>query len=442
MKEKITLVIAAAMVCTTASARQWTLAECISYALENNIQIQKTVITRRSAVEDLKQAQASLLPSLSAQTSQQVNYTPWIESGISGEGYSRSSIDKVYYNGSYGVNASYTIFDGSKRQNQVKLSRLAEQAAAIDSATQALSVEEQIARLYVQILYSAEAVTVSKETLANSQANEERGRSFVENGKMSKADMAQLTAQVAQDQYSLVSAESQVADYKRQLKQLLQITSDDFDVVTPQASDAMALSAIPSVSSVYEGALAVRPELKSYQNAIDQSKISMAMAKATSLPTLSANGGVTTSTTSMNSKGWGQQLKNNFNIGAGVTLSIPIFDQRQKKTAYNKAVLQQQNAMLDLKNEQTTLYSTIESYWLQATNNQNQFRAATVSTKSAQESYDLVSEKFKEGLSNIVEVRTAKDKLLQSRQNELQAKYLAILNIDMLNFYRDGKLRE
>ena len=424
------------------NARQWTLEQCLDYALQNNIQLQKTRIQKQSATEDWLQSKSALLPSLSASTSQNVNYTPWISTGTTSDGYSRSSVDKVYYNGTYGVNANWTIWNGNRNRNQVKLNKLTEEAAAIDSMTTARNIQEQIAQLYVQILYTSEAVKVNQEALTSSQANESRGKQMVENGKMSKADLAQLTAQVAQDQYSVVQAESQVAGYKRQLKELLQITNEEFDVVVPTTTDEMALQDIPALNNVYTSALDTRPELKSYQNAIDQSKINIEMAKAYNLPTLSANAGVSTSTTSMNSTAWGTQLKNNFNVGAGVTLSIPILDNRTKKTAYNKAVLQQQSAMLDLKNEQTTLYSSIENYWLQATTNQNQFKAAKVSTSSAKESYELINEKFKEGLANIVEVRTAKDKLLQSQQSELQSKYLTILNIDMLNFYQDGTLRK
>ena len=98
--------------------------------------------------------------------------------------------------------------------------------------------------------------------------------------------------------------------------------------------------------------------------------------------------------------------------------------------------------MLDLKNSQTTLYSNIENYWLQANTNQNQFKAARVSSESAQTSYDLLSEQFRLGLKNIVELMTGKDNLIKARQNELQAKYLAILNIDLLKFYQTGRLTE
>ena len=433
------LLIAAAPLAT--QAKQWSLKDCIDYALANNISLQKTQLTKASAQEDYLQSKAALLPSLNASTSQSVNYTPWVASGISSDGFSRASIDKVYYNGTYSVAGNYTIWNGNKNKNQVKLNKLVAEAAELDSATQAVKLQEQIATLYVQILYSTEAIQVNKESYKSSLENEERGKEMVKVGKMSQADLAQLTAQRAQDEYNIVQAESNVKDYKRQLKELLQITSDEaFDINMPNTTDAMALDAIPALNSVYAAALENRPEFKTFQNQLAQNDLTIQIAKAGKLPTISANAGVSTSSTSMNNKAWGTQLKTNFNMGGGISISVPLFDNRSTKTQVNKALIQRESIQLDLKNQQTQLYSTIEKYWLQASTNQSQFKAAKVSTESAQTSYDLLSEQFKLGLKNIVELRTGKDNLLKAKQNELQAKYMTILNLNILKFYKDGHI--
>ena len=411
---------------TTANAKEWSLQECIAYALQNNISLQKSSLNRINAKEDILLSKAQLLPSLSASTSQMANYTPWVSSGISGDGYARGSVDKVYYNGSYGVNANWTVWNGNRNTNSIKLNKLVEQKAAIDSATTANSIQEKIAQLYVQILYSTEAIKVNKESLESSRQNEERGKEMLKVGKMSKADLAQLTAQRAQDEYNVINAESSTRNFKRQLKQLLQITDEEeFEVTSTISTDEMAMQLIPSLNDVYTSALNSRPEIKAYQNAIDQSNLQIKIAKAQNLPTVGVNASVGTNTTSMNDNKWGEQLKTNFNAGAGVSVSIPIFDQRSKKTALNKA----------------NIWATIEEYWLQATTNQNRFRSAQESTKSAKESYELLSEQFKLGLKNIVELRNGKDKLLQAEQNELESKYMTILNIDMLKFYQNGTLK-
>ena len=433
-----------ALLPATVEAREWTLQDCISYALQNNISLQKSRIQHLSALEDVKQSKAELLPSLSASTSQNVSYNPWPETGsymIAGDKV-QTNVDKVYYNGSYSVMGNWTVWNGNRNRNQLKLNQLTADQAAMDSATTANSIQEQITQLFVQILYSKEAVEVSKATLETSKKNEERGQEFVKVGSMSKADLAQLTAQRAQDEYAVVQAESNLRDYKRQLKQLLQITDqDDFDVVADAPTDEAALQAIPGVASVYEAALGIRPEIKNAKMGIESSDLQVKIAKAQRMPTIGLNAGVSTNTTSMNDNSWGTQLKNNFALGGGVSVSIPIFDNRSAKTAVNKAILSKQTYELDLKDKQTTLYSTIENYWLQAVNNQAQFKSARVSTESAQESYDLLSEQFRQNLKNTIELMNGKDALLKARQSELQAKYLAILNINMLKFYQSGTLK-
>lgn len=429
---------------TECMARQWSLKDCIDYALANNIQLQKAKLQEYSALEDVKQSQSALLPSLSLSTSQNVSYNPWPEQGsamIAGNKV-QASVDKVYYNGSYSLSSNWTVWDGNKKQNTVKLNKLTAQQAQLDSATTANNILEQIAQLYVQILYSNEAISVTKESLKTSQTNEERGKTMVSVGKMSKADLAQLTAQRAQDEYSIVEAESNLRNYKRQLKQLLQIAdNEEFDVTIPSTTDEMALKEVPALNDVYTASLEQRPEIKNAKLGIESSDLSVKIAKAGKMPSIGLNAGLSTNTSSMSNNAWGTQLKNNLTFGGGVTISIPLFDNRQTKTAVNKAMIQKQSYLLDLQDKQTTLYSTVENYWLQAVTNQNKFKAAQVSTESAQASYELLSEQFKQGLKNIVELMTGKNNLLQAQQNELQSKYLAILNLNMLEFYKAGEIK-
>lgn len=429
---------------TECAARQWSLKDCIDYALANNIQLQKAKVQQLSALEDIKQSQSALLPSLSLSTSQNVSYNPWPEQGsamIAGNKV-QADVKKVYYNGSYSLSGNWTVWNGGQNTNTVKLNKLAAEQARLDSAVTANNVLEQIAQLYVQILYSDEAISVTKESLKTSQANEERGKTMVSVGKMSKADLAQLTAQRAEDEYSIVEAESNLRNYKRQLKQLLQIAdNDEFDVAIPSTTDEMALKEVPAMNDVYTAALAQRPEIQNAKLGIESSDLSVKIAKAGKMPTVSLNAGLSTSTTSMSQNGWGNQMKNNFTVGGGVSVSIPLFDNRKTKTSVNKAMLQKESYLLDLQDKQTTLYSTVENYWLQAVTNQNKFKTARVSTESAQASYELLSEQFNLGLKNIVELMTGKTHLLQAQQNELRSKYLAILNLNMLDFYRTGEIK-
>ena len=443
MKTKFLMMSVAALFSMTLSAqtKQFTLQECIDYAMQHNITLQRAKLQQQSAKEDVSQSKAALLPSLNASTSHNIAYRPWQESGMATvtNGTVNTGVDKTSYNGSYGLNASWTVWNGNRNRNQVKLNQLTAEQAELEIQETANSIQEKIAQLYVQILYLTEAVKVNEESLKTSKTNEDRGREMVEVGKMSKADLAQLTAQRSTDEYNIVSAQTQVRNYKLQLKQLLEITGDEeFDIVIPTTTDDLALADVPALTSVYEQALATRPEIQSAEMAVKSSDVSIDIAKAGRMPTVSLSASAGTNTNSLSNNGWGNQMKFNFNSGAGVSVSVPIIDQRQTKTNVNKARIQRENNLLALQDQQKQLYQTIENYWLDATTNQQKFRAALVTVESEQQSYGLLQEQFQLGLKNIIELMNGKDKLLQAEQNSLQAKYITILNLQMLKFY-EGK---
>ena len=177
------------------------------------------------------------------------------------------------------------------------------------------------------------------------------------------------------------------------------------------------------------------------QLSIKSSEVSVSLAKAGWMPSVNLTGGVTTSTNSLSSNGWGTQIKTNTNASLGLGVSVPIYDGRSTKTSVNKAKIQQLQARLDLLDQQKTLYSDIQQFWLNAWTNQQKYQAAKSSVESAQQSYDLLSEQFRLGLKNIVELMTGKDNLLSAQQNQLQSKYLTLYNQQMLHFYQGGEIK-
>ena len=431
-------------VSVASAQKQWTLQECIDYAMANNITLQKSKLQKESATEELKGAKAALLPTLSASTNQSLGYQPWKDTGMSyvTNGTVNTKVDKTSYNGSYSLSGQWTVWNGNRNINTIKLDQLSEEQAELQTQETANSIQERIAQIYAQILYLAENVKVNEQMLETSKKNEERGQEMLSVGKMSKADVAQLSAQRANDEYSIVEAQSQLLNYELQLKQLLEITDEErFQVAIPEITDEQVLAKIPDLQTVYEQALLSRPEIERSQLAIKSSGVSVALAKAGWLPSVNLTGGVTTSTNSLSSNGWGDQIKSNVNTSLGLGVTVPIYDGRSTKTSVNKAKIQQLQAQLDLQDQQKTLYSNVQQFWLNAWTNQQKYQAAKSSVESAQQSYDLLSEQFSLGLKNIVELMAGKDNLLTQQQSQLQSKYLALYNQQMLQFYQNGTLK-
>lgn len=415
--------------------RQWTLKDCIDYAIEHNITVTEGKLSVLSAQEDVKEAKAQLFPSLSFSTTHQGGYRLFAD----GSGDYK---DDISYSGDYGLNASWTVWNGNANRNTLKQQKIAGERQELELEKSVNSIQEQILNLYVQILYVSEAVKVNGQILEISRQNAERGAEMYKVGSLSKADLSQLDAQVATDEYNLVNMEGQLENYKQQLKYLLRLDYDDsFDIAVPSSTDEQALALVPPVNTVLESALAKRPEIRSVSLGVDYSNIGVDIAKAGRMPTVSISGGIGTSTVSGThtqmgvSSSWSNQIKSNLNGSIGVTLSVPIFDKRSAKTSINKAELSLMQSKAEMDDAKSSLALTVQGYWIDATTSQQRFRAAIASVESAQASYDLLGEQFRLGLKNIVELTNAKTTLLNAQQSRLESKYTAILYLQLLGFY-------
>ncbi len=396
---------------------------------------------------DLKSAKAALFPSLSFSSNQNVTNRPYSESQTnivndgSGNLTATSSSSETTYNGSYGLNASWTVWNGGQRLKNIKRQKLNNQIAGLNITESENSLQESITQLYVQILYTIESIEVNKKALSLSEMQRDRAKEMLAVGSIAKSDLAQLEAQVANDKYQVVNAQTTLQDYKLQLKQLLEIDgTNEMNLATPTIGDELALLPLPSQISVYEAALAQRPEIQTGKLNIESANLDIRIAQSGYMPSLSLSAGTGSSNGSGRGLGFGQQIKNNWNNSIGLTVSVPIFDNRQAKSSVEKAKLQRESVSLDLLDEQKTLFSTIEKLWLDARSAQEKFSAAQSKVESSQISYDLVSEQFRLGLKNTVELLTEKNNLLSAEQDKLQSKYTAILNAQLLNFYQGGDI--
>lgn len=204
----------------------WTLQQCIDHALQHNITLNTGRLSVLSAQEDTRESQAALLPSLSLSTTHQLGYQPFMDNG--------SSADKASYSGDYGLNANWTVWDGKRRRHNITQSERIDRQAQLTVEENGNNIQEQIVQLFVQILYVNESVNVHQEILDISRQNVLRGTEMYRVGKLSKADLSQLEAQAATDEYNLVNAKGTLDEYKLQMKELLRLDyATDFDVAVP-----------------------------------------------------------------------------------------------------------------------------------------------------------------------------------------------------------------
>lgn len=440
MKQRMlffTVILASAVPFSAQEAKQWSLKDCIRYALDKNIQLQQDKISLQESEEEVRSAKAALFPSLSFNTGQNIVNRPFQEQSAMVNGTEIiESNNKTTYNGSYNLSAQWTVWSGNKRLNNIKQQKTNRNIARLNVSEAENTLQEEIARLFIQILYADESVAINKATLEVSQATFERGEELFNEGSLSKADLAQLEAQVSNDQYQLVTAESTLRSYKLQLKQLLELDgSQEMNLILPQPDNLQIMALLPSKEEVYQTALLTRPEIQSGKLSIENAKLSLSSAKAGYMPTISLSASISSMTNNASQNNWAHQMKYGWNNMIGLNISIPIFDQRQTKTAVRKARLQYNASLLTLSDIQKTLYSNIENAYLDAMNAQQQYKAAGAKLKSSQLSFDMVSEQFNLGMKNTVELLTEKNNLQSAQQQCIQAKYMALLNCTLLNFY-------
>lgn len=411
----------------------WTLNRCIDYALVHNIQVKQADIGVKSSRIDLLTAKAAFLPSLSGSLSQTFS-----------NGKVASLVNNQYVNeseigGRYSLNANMTLFNGNQTEKNVQIQRLQVSSNELTVEQTKNSIIVSITQDYLQVLYDNETVKTDQQTVTTSEAELKQSKEMLDAGSIAMNDYAQVETQLSTDQYNLAVAKSTLQQDILTLKQLLELgINDSFEPYFPALSNDEILQPVPDLNTLYNNAVASRPEIKSSQLSVKIATLTYQKSKGAYWPTLSLSGDIGTGNqyNNMNTK-FGTQLNNNLSKSIGLTLSIPIFNNRENKSAVEKAQLDIQNAQLNLEAAKKDLMKTIETLYQNTISAQQKYLAAQQQEKSAQISYSLVEDQFNLGMQNTVALLTAKNTYLSAQQQMLQAKYAAILNLKLLNFYQN-----
>ncbi len=427
----IGLVMVGALLPTIAfSQKKWTLRDCINYARLENIQVKKSNITSDSYKVDISQSKAALFPSLTGSVSQR--YTNSQSPDGNGEYHYQD-----LFNGQYTLNANWTIYNGGKNKNTIKQAQLQKEAQDLSTENTQNNIEIAITQAYLQILYSRESIKNNQNIVESDSVQLIQTKEFLDAGSITLSEYAQVEAQYSADKYNLVQAQNSYESYKLQLKQLLELDYDEsLEIEFPEIDDAEILAFIPSKYEVYKRALTIMPEVANSKVNIRLANLSKSTAKAGYLPSVSVSGSIGTGNIFNNSPSFATQIGRNFNQSIGLTVSIPIFDNKQNSSNVKKANLDIQMAELDLLDTQKALLSTIENLYQDALSGQSKYNAAKDKLNSAKLSYDLVQEQYTLGIRNTVELTTEKNNYANALQDMLQTKYTALVSLKLLNFYQ------
>lgn len=414
---------------TIASAQtSWTYADCVAYAREHNISLQKSRLKEETSAYDLEEAKAQWQPSLDFSTTHTLSNTPWADG------------NKNSYNSSYGLNAGWTVWNGGLRENTIRQSRLRTEIDRLNTGDIMRTLETDLLQVYMNILYAREAIGIYEEAVKVSEAQADRARQLMEAGKLSKVDYASLNSQYEQDKYSLVNARGTYDTRRMELKQLLELGIDDnISLADVEWTAEQVLAQLPPIDDSYRLALETDLRIRGLEMEKSSSDLDIAIAKAGRLPKISLNAGVGTGYFAPGGA-FGTSLKQAWNENIGLTLAIPILDNKKTKTAVARAKVTRLGAELDIEKRRTDLAQTVENWYIDTRSAQSRFEAAETQLESAQLTEELTDERFRLGYVNTVELMNAHKAYIEARHTLLQAKYMAMLGQKMIEFYRNAKI--
>lgn len=435
-KTKMLAVMALIALCSSTIAvaqKQWTLDDCIQYAQEHNLQIQQAKNSAESARVDVKQYREALFPSLTFNSQQGLNFQK-VESQNMGSFDTEAT--NPTYNGSYSLQTNLTLYNGGANWRQLEQSRIAEQAQQLEVEKTSNNIQVQLIQAYYQILYAQESVTTNEEIVAAAKRELERAKARQQVGKVSQVEVTQMQSQLEQNRYQLVQAQNTVAANILTLKQLLQLSPDtEFDIDYRSFSSDDVLTLLPTVAEAEERTLANLPNLKSAELQVKSSEMQVKIAKGSYYPTVSLNAGVSTSSSNAFSGEFNSQIKKHLNGSLGLSVSVPIYDRRQTRSQVDKARIQLSNQQIELENTRIELQNQVSTLHLDIEAAQARYRSAIVSEESARQTFEIMDERYGVGLESMLDLLTEKNNYLKARQETLQSKFTALLNLEVLKFY-------
>lgn len=427
------LALSALSLGTVAAQQRWNLEDCIDYALRNNIQVQQARLSAESSAVDVKQSRAAFFPSLTFSSSQQFGFQK-VESQ---DQVSNNAMQKnPTYTGSYQLSASVALYDGGANYYGLKQSKIAHEANELAAQQTSNSIQEQIIQAYYQILYAHESVQTNEEIVAVAQQELDRTKARLDVGKGAKVDVAQMESQYQQNYYAWVNARNQEAANILALKQLLQLGAEaEFEIDYSAISQADVLAAIPTVAEAQQQAMNHLPDLRAAQLNVESARLQTKIAKAGYHPSLSLNAGVSTSNGNQFTGDFSEQIGDNMRGSLGLSLSVPIYDNRRTRSSVDKAKIQLSTSLLDQENTRMKIENTIATLHLDILSAQARYQSAVSSEAAARESFEIMDTRYGVGLESVVDLLTNKNQYLSARQETLQSKYTALMNLSLLDFY-------
>lgn len=437
MKRLLITIYAIAAALQLSASEPWSVERCMQYAADHS----HTVRQQQFALEDSRaaktQAIGAFLPSVYGAVNGQMNFGRAIDPSTN------TYTDVSTFNNGYGLEASLTVFDGLQRYNNLRLAKANEAMGRSGVRAEKDDVALKVYKAYMDLVYCEGAVSQTVKKRDESRELLRQTSVMAEVGQKSDADVAQMRATLAADEYELAHMQSQTTKARLALKQLMGFPVDSaLAVIQPSFDDEILTAEDASQISVF--AATDNPRILKAQQNVEAARYSLRAARGALLPTISLSGGVSTSFFRNMDKGghasFSSQFRNNAGEYVGLSLSIPLFDRlatystiRRRKTALVQAQENLAYEQSELRRIIVEAASDVENSTKEVEKMQEQVEADSIASR-------LTTRKYEEGLASSIDVKTAAVTLLQSRVRLLQSQLTMAYNKRLLAYYKGESL--
>lgn len=425
--------------------KQWTLEECVRYALDNNITIKISELDVKNAYIDKKGALGSYLPSVSGSASHSWNI------GLNVNPVTNIATTQTTQYSSLGVNAGVDIYKGLQNQNAYRKAKL----SIIASQYQLLKMQEDIslnvANAFLEILFNKENLKVKKEQLAIDEKRYARSEEMVNAGTIPRGDLFDLKATVATDQQAIIVAENSLLISKLSLAQLLQLKEfADFDVIDDTNAKDENNILVQTPVDIYNKAKEIRTELKLAQTNLEIAEKNVSIARGAYQPTLRGFYQFSTSA-SYSDRLSGvdannnpiyvapdpvlDQFSDNKGHNFGFQLNVPIFNGFSVKNNVERSKVSLEKSKIDLEQKSLDLQRNVYTAFTDAKGALNAYESSTVTLEARQQAYNYAKEKYDVGLMNSFDFTQAQTLLTNAQSDVIRTKYDYMFKIKILEFY-------
>jgi outer membrane protein TolC len=424
----------------SAQEEKWTLGDCIIYALENNIGLQRQELLTETAGVNLTKSRMDLLPNLNLGSDARVGF------GRSIDPVTNLITFKQNISNSYSLNSSIELFNGFATLNTISANNFMLKAGLESEKVARNSLIVEIMGQYYQVVYARGLEAAAKMQLELSERQLFRITRMVETGKESVARKYEMESQVSGDRLTYTIAQNNASQAVTQLKQMLRLSSvDSFDILLPDIDNILVTDKTYEADSVYDQASQVLPRLRAIEYELQASEKQVAAAKGLLAPGLSVGGAIYTGfykvlgEDAAEQASFASQLKNNNSQAVYLSLNIPIFNKYSASRNIKLAKIRKSDTELRLELEKNNLYTEIENACLSYNRGKQEYLAADDNLEFNRKSYNAVERKFESGLVDVTDYSAARTTLFSAETEALRTKLQLLIRELTIRFFLTGE---